>query len=75
MTRAVEVWMIRLAGRWDDIWAEGVRGGRTDRLPDGTTRFTGRFADQAELVGFLARIVGLGGKLLSVEREESERRD
>jgi hypothetical protein len=72
MARESEYWTIRLEGRLNGDWAEGVTGGCLEHLPDGTTRLTGRFDDQSELLGFLQRLAGLGAHFNSIIRMDEE---
>ena len=59
---------ICVEGHLDDRWADWVDGLAINRAADGTTKLTGRIADQAALHGVLNRVRDLGVPVISVRR-------
>jgi hypothetical protein len=57
---------IIIHGHLTPAWAETFEGMRLIPQPDGSTRISGKVADQAALYGLLMRLRDLGLRLISV---------
>ena len=61
---------IRIKGHLDSQWTDWFEGLTITLEADGTTRMTGRVADQAALYGLLKKVRDLGMPLVSVSPVE-----
>ena len=65
---------IRIRGHLDPVWSTWFDSLTVTQADDGTTELAGPLADQAALLGLLARLRDLGATLLLVEHLTAEPR-